>query len=184
MLASGSLGGEVKLWDVKTRKEMAVLKSKQGVRSVAFSPDGKILASGNTNGEVAVWDLTTQKKRSVLSPHPFDVGSVAFSPDGKTLATAPHTYKRLDAMKLWEVGAGKPLATLTGHTGPIGQIAFSPDGDGRARIDGPSACEIHDPRAMLEICKISPRRPRARGSSTRGWPTPRYGLNLRYCGGE
>jgi len=36
-------------------------------------------------------------------------------------------------------------------------------------MDAPSTCEIHDPRAVLELCKTSPRRPRA-GRSLGGVP--------------
>src|SRR5436190_10323233 len=36
-------------------------------------------------------------------------------------------------------------------------------------MDAPSTCEIHDPRAVLELCKISPRWPGA-GPSLGGVP--------------
>ena len=37
----------MKLWDVRTRKELATLKGHTGdVYSVAFAPDGKTLATG------------------------------------------------------------------------------------------------------------------------------------------
>jgi WD40 repeat protein len=36
------------------------------VRSVAFSPDGKILASGDDSGEVRLWDAATGRSVSEL----------------------------------------------------------------------------------------------------------------------
>jgi WD40 repeat protein len=48
-LASASLDGTAKLWDVETGQELMSLSSGsgQGLWTVAFSPDGKVLATGD-----------------------------------------------------------------------------------------------------------------------------------------
>jgi WD40 repeat protein len=66
ILASASRDKTVKFWDVATGKERATLQETQAVRSVTFSPDGKLLASGggsidNEPGELKVWDIATGK---------------------------------------------------------------------------------------------------------------------------
>ena len=58
------------------------------VRSIAFSPDGKLLASGS-NKSIILWDVETRQPLGApLKAHKSYVSSVAFSPNGKTLASA------------------------------------------------------------------------------------------------
>jgi WD40 repeat protein len=54
-LATGGCDATVRLWDVVSKREVAVLDGHLGrVHAVAFSPDGSVLASG---GEI---DVTTE----------------------------------------------------------------------------------------------------------------------------
>ena len=63
-LASVSSDGPVKLWDVETRRNIAIF-SEGGASnffvSVAFSPDGETLAYGSKKG-VELWDVSTGQK--------------------------------------------------------------------------------------------------------------------------
>ena len=65
------------------------------VRSVAFSPDGKLLASGSGDNTVKLWDAATGAEVRTLSGHSRWVTSVAFSPDGMWLTYAAGNKTRL-----------------------------------------------------------------------------------------
>jgi len=96
----------------------------RGVRSVAFSPDGKYLAVGDGNGHVYVWQLSPLTLVSTMTdPTSKGVASVAFNPSSSLIAAGDangHVY-------LW--AAGKAAAALAAPSGAaIRSVAFSSDG--------------------------------------------------------
>jgi WD40 repeat protein len=141
-LASCTLTGEVKLWDLARRKERASLDSGLG-RSygLAISPDGRLLAVAHLqsdanytkySGGIVLWDVATGKEKARLqhSP-PRGVTQVAFSPDGKTLAAfeswlegAKKEYR--SQIALWDLPTGQVRAAIPQQPGS--GLAFSPDG--------------------------------------------------------
>jgi WD40 repeat protein len=147
----GGRPGEVKLWDLETRKELYTLSGHRFcVWSVAFSPDGKRLASASGTyqagepGEVKVWDMERGKELYTLLGHNSCVFCVAFSPDGKRLVTSDGAWRLRTAatVRLWDAETGTRLLNLRGNRASVYGVAFSPDGksiasageDGTVRI--------------------------------------------------
>ena len=114
------------IYNAHTGKELDFLTGPmEGIKSIDFSPDGKIIVSGSKDGTVRLWDTTTGKHLRTLREHLWDVNSVCFSPDGKMIASGS-VYGTL---RLWNATTGKHLKKLRGHTASINSVCFSPDGE-------------------------------------------------------
>jgi len=98
------------------------LEDKDGVKSLAWSPDGQFLASGSSDGTVSLWSPDGKPLRTPKE-HKDGVNSLAWSPDGQFLASASSDK----TVRLWSTN-GKPLHTLAGHEDRVKALAWSPDG--------------------------------------------------------
>ena len=66
-LASGGQDGTVRIWDVATGRERAILDGHTSVvTAVAVAPDGSWLASGGDDGTVRIWDVATGQTRTLM----------------------------------------------------------------------------------------------------------------------
>ncbi|WP_020137133.1 helix-turn-helix domain-containing protein [Streptomyces sp. 351MFTsu5.1] len=127
LLASGSSDGTVRLWRTAERRQTAVLTAPGKVRSVAFSPDGRMLAAavvGAAGGAVRVWDVAARRVVAGLTTD-VPLRAVAYAPDGRTLASAGSD----GTITLWRAGGSHDrVATFRGHRDAVNALAYSPDG--------------------------------------------------------
>lgn len=94
---------------------------KDGVHSVAYSPDGSLLVSAGRDDRIRVWDVHKCKEvRSIRATSQ----QIALDRRGSLIASCEISH----SMKLWEVGSGKLVREFpTGSTaGSV--VAISPDG--------------------------------------------------------
>lgn len=109
---------------MSTSQCLRTLGDTNRVRSVAFSPLGRLLASGGDSQSIYLWEVSTGQDLKALQGHTHQIRSVAFSPDGRLLASGSDDQ----TVRLWKVDTGQLLKTLQGHTNRVYSITFSPDG--------------------------------------------------------
>jgi RNA polymerase sigma factor (sigma-70 family) len=146
VLAVGGNDGVVRLWDVRTGRELRSFEE-DGAACPAFSPDGKYLAlPGRGQNALALYEVSTGKQVGA-----FRVGdehkkhlyrsyltALAFSPDGKTLVAGTQgqpgmTGRRSSpespsAILAWSVATGKEVWHVELGPYPVYQVGFSPGG--------------------------------------------------------
>ena len=109
------------------------------VKSVSFSPDGKLIASGgsgtwsfspDSDPAINIFDAETGREILSFAHEHWQVRSIAFSPDGKTLAsggTKPEGHG-VGNLYMWDVNTGQELDCKVEFSDWVYSVAFSPDG--------------------------------------------------------
>ena len=125
-LASGSVDGSVKLWDVERGALLWSSWHTQGTTCLVFSPDGSLLASGDFAGTIRLWEASLGTPVDDI-PHPGPVFSLAWSPDGRLLASGDFA----GTIRLWQMqqtGPAQLWQMLSEHINMVRGLAFAPDG--------------------------------------------------------
>lgn len=130
LLASGNSKGEVRLWDLRTHKQVRLIQGHSlPVNSLAFSPDGKTLLSGSDDHTIKFWNVKKGEKSNVLE-FDYDITSVVFSSDGNLFATGDYGGN----IQLWDFPSNKDIFKERVHSAAVTSVVFSPDG--RTLISG------------------------------------------------
>ncbi len=123
ILAVGSQGTEVVLFDTTTGKELRRLHSNSNISatSLAFAPDGKTLACTNGWGCITLWDLGTGKP-APPSPQPNGVGLIQFVKNGNEIVSFGNS------IDFWDVTSAKPIRSVALDPKWLISQSISPDG--------------------------------------------------------
>lgn len=105
--------------------ELLHLFTQRGIKSVAFSPNGRLLATGSADGAARVYRIRDGELARELSEEGSGrVLALKFSPDGTLLATAGQE----GSVRVWDLATGIRKFLFIGHNSPVVNLTWSPNG--------------------------------------------------------
>jgi WD40 repeat protein len=126
-LASIAYDKTVRLWDVASQKQTAVVSKNAEGSNLVFFDDGRKLAWQDRDDRLIVWDLKNNTRAAGASKgNTLQDSELAVSPDGKTAAI---TSLRTERLTLLNVETGEPVAQIRNPKDKsVHFLRFSPDG--------------------------------------------------------
>jgi WD40 repeat protein len=134
-LTDGSVDGTVKIWKglgspERSPERTPISRIRTGIRSVAFSSDGRFLAAGGVDGSILLWNFQQWRSGSAIKPTQLprtqkESMSIAFSPDGRWLASGGISPGGVRVIMRWDLRAGEFKDYISGDQ--VYSVAFSPD---------------------------------------------------------
>ena len=120
------------LWQKCHENQVDLVGHRDGIKSIAFSPDGQLLATGGNDKSVRIWDSATGRQKAVHTQHKESVNRVRFSPDGKMLASVGHDGR----IVLWSIDEQRVAGELLREDTPVFDLVFMPDGKSLVSVGG------------------------------------------------
>ena len=132
-VACGHDDGFVRLWDVRSQRQVGELAShSDAVSAIRFSAAGDRLATAGEDRVVQVWDAASHKLLATLKSHTDRIPALTWSPDGGLLVSAGWDT----SARVWRPGvAAEPAMLLNSHADQVLCVAFSPEGGLLATAD-------------------------------------------------
>ncbi|KIK37018.1 hypothetical protein CY34DRAFT_65334, partial [Suillus luteus UH-Slu-Lm8-n1] len=119
----------LRLWDVESGAQIGEdwrdgSDLLTGVRSMALSPNGKMIVSGSRdNNNVRVWNVEARKVIAKWEGHTKFVGALSWSADSKQVLSGSWD----GTARAWDVKSGKTVLVIkTGHE-VVQVVIYSPD---------------------------------------------------------
>jgi len=121
-LASGDWDGNILLWNVKDKNEVALGSCIGRMSSISFSPDSKTLATVEP-GTVRFWNVAGRKQSAILEGYTGCVCSIAFNSMGGTFISAGYD----NSIRLWDTDKQRQVGELVRNVRYVYSLSFSPD---------------------------------------------------------
>ncbi len=124
-IACGHDDNTIRLYDILTKTEIAVLKGHQErINTITYSPDSSKLVSGSADNTIRFWDVNKKKELFKLTGYKSQIVELTFSPDGKILASSGYD----GSIRFLDPNSGRELKIFTtGHISSTIGLAFTED---------------------------------------------------------
>lgn len=133
------LASAVNLWDMTLRQDSNVsYRHSLNIRTVIWSPNGRLIASGSNDKTIQIWDAGTGIRRWILKGHEGSIDELLFSSDSNLLASASDDR----TLRIWCMNSGVLRNTVMDEWGSISEVAYSRDGEMAASISSSPRWEI------------------------------------------
>ncbi len=137
-LLSGDGTGNARVWDVVSRRMVALLPGSSSVVAVALSGDGALAVVAHRDGSVVCWDVAAARRRVRLTAHVGGVTGLALHQGSALLVTGGAD----GLVRVWRLPGARPTGELRAAEGPLAAVGLSEDGrrilsagvDGTVRI--------------------------------------------------
>jgi WD40 repeat protein/uncharacterized caspase-like protein len=156
----GSNENQVRIWDVKSGRELHTLKLANAPSEAGFSSDGRVLATLGSMGEISLWDSATGNKLRDLTSSPManlsqmmkgiDPAQLKNMKPGKS-GSMPQMPDMTAIAGMMTNMMGSMSAGTTGRS--VTSLAFSPDGRTLA-IGGVESKSNFDLAAMMNPAAV------------------------------
>jgi WD40 repeat protein len=129
-----TIARDVRVFDVATWGQRALLDQRGDVLVAEFSPSGALVATGGRDDTAMIWDWRAGTSRPPLVGHGSDVMDLAWSPRGDLVATSSSD----NSVRVWRAETGNLTTVLAAHSNQVNGVAFSSDGNtiATSSIDG------------------------------------------------
>jgi len=150
ILATGSVGRVVKLWDIRHGTPITMLEGHTyPVLSLAFSPDGKKLVSGSGDTTLIIWDLDNLKQLRQLKGHSLYVVSCDWDPNGNRIVSSSVDASIIE----WDSNSGDLLQRHDEHRTAVQTVRFSWDGSELASGSSDNTIALWGAESTLSLQK-------------------------------
>jgi len=132
----------IRVWNSHTGLAIGEYVTTYMIKSLAISPDGKVMAAGGTYTDmIEIWDLDIPARASALQNTGVAL-SLAFSLDGSRVSAISGNH-----IRFWNCRTKQKAGTLLhGHSGTIHSVAYSPDQSYIASASSDHTIRIWDTR--------------------------------------